>query len=492
MVAAIDAVTDSGLDFSKEEPFRCGVILGSGIGGLHEIETQVERLLHKGPDKVSAFTIPKLMVNAASGQVSIQYGLRGPNSAVATACASATNAIGDAFKAIQYDDADVMITGGTEAAITPMGIGGFANMRALSERNDDPPRASRPFDRDRDGFVLSEGAGMLVFEELEHAKRARRADLRRGARLRRQRRRRPHHPARRRRHRRGPGHGAGPGATASSTRRTIGYINAHGTSTPLGDPAETHAIKTRLRRARPEAERLEHQEPVGPPAGGQRRRGTGSDRAGAARQHDSAHDQSGQSRSEVRSGLHAPIDPASGGWTRPCRTASASAATMPRSSSAVCGNSGPCPAPLSPRVATRGPADALRGRVPTSLAPKSGGFYTSPPLSSEPRGSLGHAWPAGRTRSFHFGRQEAEQMSARLFQAAAIVLLMVQWSAAQTAPAHFRRRRRGRSDAAGRLVDHRHRPAHLAQPGAGTPAPPMQQRTDPAAHAAFAHARSRA
>ena len=173
------------------------MILGSGIGGLNEIETQLERLLHKGPDKVSAFTIPKLMVNAASGHVSIHYGLRGPNYAVATACASATNAIGDAFKAIQYDDADVMITGGTEAAITPMGLTGFANMRALSERNDDPQRASRPFDADRDGFVLSEGAGLLVFEELEHAKARGRQDLRRGARLRRQRRRRPHHPARR-------------------------------------------------------------------------------------------------------------------------------------------------------------------------------------------------------------------------------------------------------------------------------------------------------
>ncbi len=156
----------------KVDPFRAGVILGSGIGGLHEIETQVERLLAKGPDKVSAFTIPKLMLNAASGQVSIEFGLRGPNYAVATACASATNAIGDAFKAIQYDDADVMVTGGSEAAITPMGISGFANMRALSERNDEPQRASRPFDRDRDGFVLAEGAGMLVFEELEHASNA--------------------------------------------------------------------------------------------------------------------------------------------------------------------------------------------------------------------------------------------------------------------------------------------------------------------------------
>src|SRR5262249_52016413 len=126
--------------------------------------------LEKGPDKVSAFTIPKLMVNAACGHVSIQYGLRGPSAAVATACASATNAIGDAFKAIQYNDADIMVTGGTEAALTPMGISGFANMRALSEMNDNPPRASRPFDRDRDGFVLSEGAGLLVIEELEHAK----------------------------------------------------------------------------------------------------------------------------------------------------------------------------------------------------------------------------------------------------------------------------------------------------------------------------------
>ena len=242
MVAGIDAVNDSGLDFSKEEPFRAGVILGSGIGGLHEIETQVERLLHKGPDKVSAFTIPKLMLNAASGQMSIQFGLRGPNYAVATACASATNAIGDALKSIQYDDADIMITGGSEAAITPMGIAGFANMRALSERNDDPPRASRPFDRDRDGFVLSEGAGMLVFEELEHARA-------RGARI----------------YAEVLGYGAsadgshitqpdeaGTGAGRAMEQAladgrldptAIGYINAHGTSTPLGDAAETVAIK---------------------------------------------------------------------------------------------------------------------------------------------------------------------------------------------------------------------------------------------------------
>jgi 3-oxoacyl-[acyl-carrier-protein] synthase II len=243
LVAGIDAVNDSGLDFSKEDAFRCGVILGSGIGGLNEIETQHERLLTKGPDKVSAFTIPKLMLNAASGHVSIRYGLRGPNYAVATACASATNAMGDAFKAIQYDDADVMVTGGTEAACTPMGLSGFANMRALSERHDNPAGASRPFDLERDGFVLSEGAGLLVFEELEHAKK-------RGARI----------------YAEVLGYGAsadgghitqpdaeGVGAAKAMSGALrdgklnldqIDYINAHGTSTPLGDKAETYAIKT--------------------------------------------------------------------------------------------------------------------------------------------------------------------------------------------------------------------------------------------------------
>ncbi|MEK6249794.1 MAG: beta-ketoacyl-[acyl-carrier-protein] synthase II, partial [Planctomycetales bacterium] len=129
LVAGKDAVQDSGIDFASEKPFRSGVLLGSGSGGLTEIETQMGRLLFKGPDKVSAFTIPKLMVNAASGHLSIQFGLQGPNAAVATACASATNAIGDAMKIIQHDEADVMITGGTEAAITPMGISAFSNMR---------------------------------------------------------------------------------------------------------------------------------------------------------------------------------------------------------------------------------------------------------------------------------------------------------------------------------------------------------------------------
>ncbi|TWT86307.1 3-oxoacyl-[acyl-carrier-protein] synthase 2 [Pseudobythopirellula maris] len=243
MVAAVDAVNDSGIDFAKEDPYRCGVIIGSGIGGLNEIEQQNERLLTKGPGKVSPFTIPKLMLNAASGHVSIRYGLRGPNYAIATACASATNAMGNAMKTIQDDDADVMVTGGAEAACTAIALAGFSNMRALSERHDDPTGASRPFDKDRDGFVLSEGAGLLVFEELEHAK-ARGATIY-GEVL-------------------GAGasgdaghitqpdpHGAGAARAMSNALKNAGldpesidYINAHGTSTPLGDKAETEAIKS--------------------------------------------------------------------------------------------------------------------------------------------------------------------------------------------------------------------------------------------------------
>lgn len=242
MAAAYQAVRDSGLDFSKEDPFRCGAILGSGIGGLNEIEEQMFRLFSKGPDRVSPFTIPKMMLNAAGGNIAIQYGLRGPNFAVATACASSNNAMGDALKAIQYDDADVMVTGGTEAAITAMGVAGFANMKALSTRNDAPEKASRPFDADRDGFVLSEGCGVLIFEELEHAKR-------RGATI------------------YGEilgyggscdaGHitapdeqGRGAGRAMYNALRDaklnpedVDYINAHGTSTPLGDKAETVAVK---------------------------------------------------------------------------------------------------------------------------------------------------------------------------------------------------------------------------------------------------------
>jgi 3-oxoacyl-[acyl-carrier-protein] synthase II len=242
MVAGYEAVTDSGIDFSKEDPFRCGVILGSGIGGLHEIEEQCTKLLEKGPDRVSPFVVPKMMLNAAGGNLSIRYGLKGINYSVATACASANNAIGDAYRAIQHNDADVVISGGTEAAITQMGLSGFQNMKALSTRNDDPPRASRPFDSERDGFVLSEGAGLLVLEDYEHARRrgakiycelfgfGASADA---------------------------GHitqpdeqGTGAGRAMSDALKDaqlnpsdIGYINAHGTSTPLGDAAETQAIK---------------------------------------------------------------------------------------------------------------------------------------------------------------------------------------------------------------------------------------------------------
>lgn len=243
LVAAHKAIEQSGFDVGRGDPYRCGVLIGSGIGGLSEIEEQHGKLFHRGPTRVSAFMIPKLMVNAASGNVSLRWGLRGPNSAVATACASATNAIGDAFKLIQSNMADAMITGGTEAAVTPMGLSGFARMNALSTRNDEPERASRPFDQDRDGFVLSEGAGVVVLEELEHARR-------RGAPI--------------------LAEVVGYGMTADASHMTapdpegqgaaramhsalrdaklnpdqIDYINAHGTSTPLGDVAETVAIKT--------------------------------------------------------------------------------------------------------------------------------------------------------------------------------------------------------------------------------------------------------
>ena len=242
IAAAKDAVSDSGLDFNAEDPFRCGVVIGSGIGGLWEFEVQEERLLHKGIDKVSPFTIPKLMVNSASGHVSSLYGIKGPNFAVATACASAANSIGSALRSIQYGDADVMVTGGSEAALTPIGLAGFQNMRALSFRSDAPQAASRPFDADRDGFVLAEGAGVIVIEELEHARR-------RGARI----------------YAELKGYGAsgdaghitqpdeegrGAGramemalADAGLAVDAVDYINAHGTSTPLGDKAETAAIK---------------------------------------------------------------------------------------------------------------------------------------------------------------------------------------------------------------------------------------------------------
>ena len=242
LACAIQAVDDSGLTLPTEDPYRCGVLIGSGIGGLHEIESQFERLLEKGPDRVSPFLVPKLMINAASGLVSIRYGIKGPNTAVAAACASATNAMGDAFKVIQRDEADVMITGGAEAAITRIGLAGFCSMKALSTRNDDPTHASRPFDRDRDGFVIGEGAAILVLEEYEHARR-------RGARM----------------HAEVIGYGmAGDGThitapdvegrgaayamkdalhDAGLSPEDVAYINAHGTSTTLGDTMEVKAIK---------------------------------------------------------------------------------------------------------------------------------------------------------------------------------------------------------------------------------------------------------
>jgi len=241
--AAVQAVKDSGLDLaSVEDPFRVGVIVGSGIGGLAEFEAQHKRLVERGPMKVSPYMVPKLMINAAAGQISILYGVKGPNAGVANACASASNAIGQAFWVIQNDEADVMITGGAEAALTPLGLAGFCANRALSTRNDEPERASRPFDRDRDGFVLSEGAGIIVLEEYGHARR-------RGAKM----------------YAEMIGFGMsgdgthivqpdpeGRGAAyamqqmlkdASAEADSVDHINAHGTGTPLGDIAETKAIK---------------------------------------------------------------------------------------------------------------------------------------------------------------------------------------------------------------------------------------------------------
>ncbi len=240
--AAGKAIQDSGIDFDQTDRSKCGVILGSGIGGLAEIEIQIEKMLAKGPDRVSPFTVPKMMVNAAGGNISIAHGLRGPNYAVATACASATNAMGDAYRSILCGETNLVITGGSEAAITKMGLAAFQNMKALSTRIDDPASASRPFDADRDGFVLGEGAGLLVFEELESA-------LARGAKI----------------YAEVVGYGTtsdashitapdpeGSGAAAAMKAAIddagirpdqIDYINAHGTSTPLGDKAETRAIK---------------------------------------------------------------------------------------------------------------------------------------------------------------------------------------------------------------------------------------------------------
>jgi 3-oxoacyl-[acyl-carrier-protein] synthase II len=243
MVAADEAARDCGIDFTTGDPSRRGVVIGSGIGGIITIEVGHEKLLRTGPRKISPFTVPKLMVNACAGNVSIRHNLTGVNNATATACATGGHALGTGLHLIQRGDADVIFAGGSEAAISPLCIGSFAAMKALSTRNDAPEKASRPFDRDRDGFVLAEGAGVVILEELEHAK-ARGANI--YAEL------------------RGFGtsgdaqHIAAPdpdglGARASMAAALedagvaadeVDYINAHGTSTPLGDAAEVIAVKS--------------------------------------------------------------------------------------------------------------------------------------------------------------------------------------------------------------------------------------------------------
>jgi 3-oxoacyl-[acyl-carrier-protein] synthase II len=242
IAATEQAIGDSGLDIGKADPHRIGVAMGSGIGGIRTIEANYERWSEGGPRKISPFFVPATIINMISGQISIRHGFCGPNIAVVTACTTSTHCIGLAARMIQSGDADFMFAGGAEHAITPLGLGGFCAARALSTRNDDPAAASRPFDRDRDGFVLSDGAACVALEELEQAKA-------RGARI----------------YAEFVGFGmsadahhitapaeSGEGAHRCMTNAladagidaaTIGYVNAHGTSTPLGDVAETTAIK---------------------------------------------------------------------------------------------------------------------------------------------------------------------------------------------------------------------------------------------------------
>nr|WP_315227621.1 beta-ketoacyl-ACP synthase II [uncultured Limnohabitans sp.] len=247
VAAAMQAVQDSGLAtgdaLSEEEATRIGVVIGSGIGGLPLIEDMHSELLAKGPRRISPFFVPASIINMISGHVSMRFGFKGPNLAVVTACTTGLHSIGEAGRHIEYGDADVMIAGGSECCMSPLGVGGFASMRALSTRNDDPATASRPWDRDRDGFVLGEGAGVLVLEEYEHAKA-------RGAKI----------------YAELGGYGLsadaghmtapnmdGPRRAMLSALRNAGvnadqvdYLNAHGTSTPLGDINETNAIKAAL------------------------------------------------------------------------------------------------------------------------------------------------------------------------------------------------------------------------------------------------------
>jgi 3-oxoacyl-[acyl-carrier-protein] synthase II len=240
IAASSQAVRDAGITADNTNPERVGVIVGSGIGGLPMIEDNHTELVNRGPRRVSPFFVPGSIVNMVSGQVSIMHGFQGPNYAVVSACTTGLHSIGDAGRLIEYGDADVMVAGGAEATVSPLGIGGFCAARAMSTRNDDPTTASRPWDKDRDGFVLGEGAGVLVLEELEHARK-------RGARI--------------------YGELVGFGMSADAHHITapdrdgpkrgmlaalrnaglnpdqIQYVNAHGTSTPLGDKNETEAIK---------------------------------------------------------------------------------------------------------------------------------------------------------------------------------------------------------------------------------------------------------
>ena len=242
VAAAIQAVEDAGLKLEGFDQTRIGVVIGSGMGGLLELETQHGILINKGPSRISPFMIPKLMVNAASAQVAIRFGLKGPNYALVTACTTGVNAIGEAVRIIQRGDADIMIAGSSEAVISPLGLAGFSAMKALSTRNDAPQKASRPFDKDRDGFVISEGAGVIVVEELETARK-------RGVNI----------------YAEVLGYGLngdayhiaapepnGNGAMrcmtsalkdAQCNSEEIDYINAHATSTPIGDNIEIKAIK---------------------------------------------------------------------------------------------------------------------------------------------------------------------------------------------------------------------------------------------------------
>jgi 3-oxoacyl-[acyl-carrier-protein] synthase II len=242
MGAAKMSLDDSGLDLAATDLDRTGVMIGSGVGGLATMETQVAQMHVKGPDRTSPFMIPMMISNMASGFISMEHGLRGPNMAIVTACATANHCMGEAWRIIKFGDADIILAGGSEACIVPVGIAGFAAMRALSVRNDEPQRASRPFDKDRDGFVMGEGAGVIILEEYEHAKK-------RGAKI----------------YCELAGYGLtadayhmsapspdGEGAArcmamamkhAKMNPEEIDYINAHGTSTPVGDVCETKAMK---------------------------------------------------------------------------------------------------------------------------------------------------------------------------------------------------------------------------------------------------------